>query len=95
MGQDIHKEEVDVWTVTVNNDDEHNFEEALLNAGQIGPVLEARVHTAYRQEKLDNTLRPDELLSETMTLEEATRWLRTFDSYLSWNASIIERKSIK
>jgi hypothetical protein len=30
-----------------------------------------------------------------MSLEEATRWLMAFDSYLAWNESVIDRKSPK
>ena len=30
-----------------------------------------------------------------MSLEEATRWLKTFEGYLAWNESVIERKSRK
>ena len=30
-----------------------------------------------------------------MFLEEATRWLKTFEGYLAWNESVIERKSQK
>ena len=70
--------------------------EAPLDVGQIWPVLEAMVHTTgHRHETLDNTLRPDRQLSETMSLEEATRWLKTFESYLAWNESVINRKSPK
>ena len=30
-----------------------------------------------------------------MSLEEQTRWLKTFESYLAWNESVIETKSTK
>jgi hypothetical protein len=55
------------------------LEEATLDVKQIWPALEAMVHTAScRYEKMDNTLRPDRRLCETMSLEEATRWLMSF-----------------
>jgi hypothetical protein len=68
---------------------------ALYSVGQIWPVLEAMVNTTGRHETLDNTLRLRRRLSETMFLEEATRWLRTFESYLAWNELVIEKKSPK
>ena len=92
--RDVHEEEVGVRTVTVRSDnEEHDFEE--LKAGEIRPVAEAGSPPTYWQEKLENTLRPEGLLREEMSLEEATKWLSTFDNYLSWNVSIIGRKSTK
>ena len=44
-------------------------------------------------ERLDNTLRPTDRLSRTMTLEEASKWLKNFDSYLNWNEPVIAKKS--
>jgi hypothetical protein len=44
---------------------------------------------------MDNTLRPDKQLCKDMSLEEATKWIRCFDSYLTWNDSIINWKSLK
>ena len=43
-------------------------------------------------ERLDNTLRPTDRLSRNMTLEEASKWLKNFDSYLNWNEPIIRNK---
>ena len=65
------------------------------DVGQIWSVLEAMVNTTGRRETLDNTLHSDRRLSETMSLKEATRWLKTFVSYLAWNELVIERKSLK
>jgi hypothetical protein len=45
-------------------------------------------------ERLDNTLRPTDRLSRTMTLEEASKWLKNFDSYLTWNKPVIDKKSL-
>ena len=53
------------------------------------------VHFPRRRVALDNMLRPEKLLSESMNNEEATRWLAIFDSYLSRNEEIIDRKSVK
>ena len=44
-------------------------------------------------ERLDNTLRPTDRLSQTMTLEEESKWLKNFDSYLNWNKPIIKNKT--
>jgi hypothetical protein len=41
----------------------------------------------------DNTLRLTDWLSRTMSLKEATKWLKNFDSYLNWNGLVISKKS--
>jgi hypothetical protein len=70
--------------------------EETLDVEQMWTAVEAMVHTASRRyEKMDNTLRPDRRLCEAMSLEEATKWIMSFDSYLTWNDSIIDRKSLK
>ena len=43
--------------------------------------------------KLNNTLPPNKWLSRTMTLEEATTWLKTFESYLVSNMAALDKKS--
>ena len=43
--------------------------------------------------RLDNTLRPEKNLSRTMSLEEATKWIEQFESYLIWNKPLIGKKS--
>ena len=43
--------------------------------------------------RLDNTLRPENNLSRTMSLEEATKWIEQFESYLDWNKPLIGKKS--
>ena len=55
----------------------------------------ATIRTTKQREPLDNSLRPEGLLRMTMSLEEATRWLKTFESYLLWNEPIIENKGTK
>jgi hypothetical protein len=77
-------------------DDEGSLGEAALDVEQMWPAVEAMVHTSScPYEKMDNTLRPDQRLCEDMSLEEATKWIRCFNSYLTWNDSIIDRKSLK
>ena len=44
--------------------------------------------TSGKLDRLDNTLRPTDRLSRTMTLEESSKWLKNFDSYLNWNQFI-------
>jgi hypothetical protein len=96
-GPDVLKTEVDIRTVTVMSaDDESSLGEATLEIEQMWPTVEAMVHTANRRyEKMDNTLRPEQRLCKGMSLEEATQWIRCFNSYLTWNDSIIDRKSPK
>ena len=43
--------------------------------------------------KMDNTLRPTDKLTRTMSLEEASTWLKTFTNYLNWNKAALDRKS--
>ena len=45
--------------------------------------------------KLDNRLRPTTKLGKTMTLEEATTWLKAFEAYLKWNKAALVPKSKK
>ena len=47
-----------------------------------------------KHDRLDNTLRPAERLSRTMSLEEATKWLTQFESYLDWNKRIINKRTV-
>ena len=47
-----------------------------------------------KHDRLDNTLRPAERLSRTMSLEEATKWLTNFESYLDWNKRIVDKRTI-
>ena len=49
--------------------------------------------TTGKHDRRDNTLCPNERLSRTMSLEEATKWLKTFESYLDWNKQIIAKRS--
>jgi hypothetical protein len=44
-------------------------------------------------DKLDNTLCPTTLLNRNMNLEEASRWIKSFDSYFNWNEPIIRQKT--
>jgi hypothetical protein len=46
-----------------------------------------------KPERLETALRPPTLLNRNMTLEEATRWIKSFDSYLNWNERIIRNKT--
>jgi hypothetical protein len=47
-----------------------------------------------KHDRLDNTLRPAERLSRTMSLEEATKWLTNFESYLDWNKRIVDKRTV-
>jgi hypothetical protein len=47
-----------------------------------------------KHDRLDNTLCLAERLSRTMSLEEATKWLTFFESYLDWNKRIIAKRSV-
>ena len=44
-------------------------------------------------DKLDNSIRPTTQLSRNMDLEEASRWIKSFDSYFTWNEPIISKKT--
>ena len=46
-----------------------------------------------RPERLDNTLKPEESLKRSMTLEEARHWIRKFDQWFEWNAAVLAKKS--
>ena len=41
--------------------------------------------TAGKRGRLDHSFRPQEHLSKTLSLGEATVWLGRFDNYLEWN----------
>ena len=41
---------------------------------------------------LDNTLKPEGSLKWSMTLEEAWHWLRKFDQWFIWNATVLSKK---
>jgi hypothetical protein len=94
---DVLETGIDIRTVTVmSTDDESSLGEATLAIAQMWPTVEAMVHTANRRYKrMDNTLRPEQRLGEGMSLEEATLWIRCFDSYLTWNDSVIDGKSLE
>jgi hypothetical protein len=47
--------------------------------------------TTEKHERLDHSLRPHGHLSKTMSLEEATFWLKDFENYLKWNESVIAK----
>ena len=49
--------------------------------------------TTGKHDRLDDTLCPPEWLSRTMSLEEATKWLKNFEIYLNWNGLVIAKKS--
>ena len=58
------------------------------------PPADAPLGTTGKHDRLDNTLRPKERLSRTMSLEEATKWLKNFESYLNWNKLVIAKRSV-
>ena len=45
-----------------------------------------------RPDLLDNTLKPDGYLKRSMTLEEARIWIRKFEQWFRWNATVIAKK---
>ena len=58
-----------------------------------GPSLvDPPMGTTGKHDRLDNT--PKERLSRTMSLEEATKWLKNFESYLDWNKQVIAKRSV-
>jgi hypothetical protein len=60
---------------------------------QDAPPTKTSQKTTGKQERLDHTLRPHRHLSRTMSLEEATKWLKNFESYLVWNESVIAKRN--
>ena len=60
---------------------------------QDAPPTETSQKTTGKQERLDHTLRPHGHLRRTMSLEEATKWLKNFESYLVWNESVIAKRN--
>jgi hypothetical protein len=60
---------------------------------QAAPPTETSQKTTGKHERLDHTLRPHGHLSKTMSLEEATMWLKDFENYLKWNESVIAKSN--
>ena len=61
---------------------------------QDNPPVVTPQETTGKHDRLDHTLRPDGRLSRTISLEEATTWLKSFESYLEWNEPVIANKVI-
>jgi hypothetical protein len=59
---------------------------------QDNPPVVTPQETTGKHDRLDHTLRPDGRLSRTISLEEATTWLKSFESYLEWNEPVIANK---
>ena len=104
----VHKEEVDIKTVTVaSSKNKGNLQEAQYKVRQqAGPHLEVMnmedtppnntplARTTGKHDRLDNTLCPAERLSRTMSLKEATKWLKNFESYMNWNGLVIAKNTL-
>ena len=58
------------------------------------PTVVQQQEATGKHDRLDNTLRLAERLSRTMSLEEATKWLTQFESYLDWNKRIIDKRTV-
>jgi hypothetical protein len=58
------------------------------------PTVVLQQEATGKHDRLDNTLRPAERLSRTMSLEEATKWLTQYDGYLDWNKRIIDKRTV-
>ena len=58
------------------------------------PTVVPQQEATGKHDRLDNTLCPAERLSRTMSLEEATKWLTNFESYLDWNKRIVAKRSV-
>jgi hypothetical protein len=71
-------------------------QQAKVETGQRDKTLpiDPQQEATGKHDRLDNTLRPAEHLSRTMSLEEETKWLTNFESYLDWNKRIIAKRSI-
>ena len=55
---------------------------------QVASRTETSQKTTEKHGRLDHSLRPQRHLSKTMSLGEATVWLKSFENYLEWNESV-------